>query len=212
MKLCKLLFLALYVLLFSGCSSHIGMALKESDKNIFVEDTSIVLLKINIINNYKEYAPEIKAIGISNKNKRYVFDGSEGFYKTISKNGNSYLISLNLKPGNYSKIKIEGIATGFLIMGSFNFLPPYHFSIKDTQVLYLGEINATIIEKTKDDERRAGRITPLLDQSVTGFSGGTFKLTLLDNYESNIVEFRKKYPALMNEKIYKLEPDIFLKK
>lgn len=205
------IFLVLYVFFISGCSSHIGMALKENDQNIVIEKNSILLLKINIINEYKEYPPEIKAIGISNTKERLVFDASEGLYQAIGEKGNSYLISMKLKPGNYSKLKIEGIATGFLIMGSFNFLPDYEFNIKENQVLYLGELNATNIEKTKDHERRAGRVIPLLDQAVTGFSGGTFKLNLLDNYEANITDFRARYPSLRGQKIYKLKLDASVK-
>jgi hypothetical protein len=209
MNLFKILFLFFYIIFISGCSSRIGMALNESEQNIVIENDSILLFKINIVNEYKDYPPKITTIGISNTNERFIFNTVDGFHQNIGNKGNSYLISLKLKPGNYSKLKIEGIASGFLIMGKFNFLPDYNFNIKESQVLYLGELNATNIEKTKEYERRSGPRLPLIDQAVTGFSGGTFKLDLLNNYESNIADFRAKYPSLKNEEIYKLESNIF---
>lgn len=47
-----------------------------------------------------------------------------------------------------------------------------------------------------NDEPRAGSLAPLIQQDITGFSGGTFDVKLLDGYDDDLPLMRAEYPAL----------------
>jgi hypothetical protein len=63
-------------------------------------------------------------------------------------------------------------------------------------IVYLGRVEAMVPERKNDTELRAGPLIPLIDQSVAGYSGGTFHIHILNNYDSDRAFFREKYPAL----------------
>jgi len=87
-------------------------------------------------------------------------------------------------------------------------LLPIHNNIelKAGEVVYLGRVAGTIRER-KDGELRAGAILPLLDQAITGFSGGTFDVLLEDQYEQDMKVFRQRFPVL---NAVAVKRDIFL--
>jgi hypothetical protein len=68
-------------------------------------------------------------------------------------------------------------------------------------VTYLGRIEAVIRERKEETELRAGPLIPLLDQAVTGFSGGTFDIEIVDRYETDIAEFAKRHPFLASQSV-----------
>jgi hypothetical protein len=57
-------------------------------------------------------------------------------------------------------------------------------------------VEAVRRERKEDTELRAGPLFPLLNQAVTGFSGGTFDVTIRDAYDDDLARLRKVYPAL----------------
>jgi hypothetical protein len=66
--------------------------------------------------------------------------------------------------------------------------------------MYLGHIDATVVER-KDGEFRAGPLIPLIDQAATGFSGGTWDITVSDQFDDDVSAFRKDFPALSSASI-----------
>lgn len=81
-------------------------------------------------------------------------------------------------------------------MGNFA-VPLYSsFSLAPQKIVYLGHIEATIIERTDEELLRAGPVVPLIDQAVIGASGGTFVISVNDQFENDITLFKEKYPYL----------------
>jgi hypothetical protein len=82
------------------------------------------------------------------------------------------------------------------------FFTPLHetVEIKPNTIVYLGHIDATVIER-KDGELRAGPVIPLVDQAVTGFSGGTWDISVSDQFDNDVTAFKKDFPALSNASI-----------
>jgi hypothetical protein len=44
-------------------------------------------------------------------------------------------------------------------------------------------------------------VIALIDQAATGFSGGTWDISVSDRFDDGITEFRKDFPALHNASI-----------
>jgi hypothetical protein len=59
------------------------------------------------------------------------------------------------------------------------FFAPLHedLDVEPNSVVYLGQVDATAVER-KDGELRAGPVIPLIDQAATGFSGGTWDISV----------------------------------
>ena len=72
--------------------------------------------------------------------------------------------------------------------------------INPNSIVYLGHIDATIVER-KDGELRAGPVIPLVDQAVAGFSGGTWDISVTDQFDDDVTAFKKDFPALTNASI-----------
>ena len=88
-----------------------------------------------------------------------------------------------------------GTAGVFPIRGTFGapvFMP---FELSSGSIVYLGRIEATIRARRSDDELRAGPPVPLIDQAVSGLSGGTLEIRTSDNYDGDVQAFGEKYPA-----------------
>ena len=66
---------------------------------------------------------------------------------------------------------------------------------------YIGHIEATIEERIDDKLLRAGFVIPLIDQAVTGASGGTFVVKITDLFENDIQLFQTEYPYLAQHQI-----------
>jgi hypothetical protein len=56
----------------------------------------------------------------------------------------------------------------------------------------------------KDSRPRAGSVIPLIDQSVTGFSSGTFVVEVSENYEEDTQLITKRFPYLAGKDIRKM--------
>lgn len=107
-----------------------------------------------------------------------------------------YLVSISLPPGRYKLREISGASGGFPVLGTFS-IPVYtKFEMRPNTLVYLGRIEAVVRERKDDNELRAGPVFPLLDQAITGFSGGTFDIRIFDNYEEDFSFFVEKYPLL----------------
>jgi hypothetical protein len=105
------------------------------------------------------------------------------------------LVSLALAPGQYELTNVFVTAGTFPMAG--NGAAPINsvFQIPPGKAVYLGRIEAVRRER-KGDEPRAGSIIPLIDQAVTGFSGGTFDVRIVDRYDQDMTILKTEFPAL----------------
>ncbi|HKJ33235.1 MAG TPA: hypothetical protein VKA34_15475 [Balneolales bacterium] len=199
-RLNHLLFFCVIVFMLGGCATIKPPALSSDTNKIDVAKESIALLTVKIANEYKtSYQPNIKYVFVwSNGEKdreKYSFKVGEK-YNEAENSFNEYLVSFQLPAGSYKLRELFAQSGIFPVIGSFA-VPVYSsFSIAPNKIIYLGHLEAIIKERTDDKELRAGSVFPLIDQAVTGASGGTFVVTITDLFEDDIKLFQKKYPYL----------------
>src|SRR5262249_15235770 len=106
-----------------------------------------------------------------------------------------FVVFVPMRPGRYEVTDVAGVSFAFPTTGSF-FLPVQKsaFDLPPHRVLYLGRVEAVNRERRNDQEPRSGPVIPLVDQSVSGFSGGTFDLRILDNADADIAMLRAGVP------------------
>ena len=188
-----------------GCARP--MALRRAT-TLSLEDRSIAIFTLKTSNRLAPiYRPEVQTVELipGGSRRGQKFKVSRPFRKA-KKEFYEYLISIDLKPGSYTIGKIRGramfpnIEVLALIYGEFRFPLNLHFDLEPKAIVYLGQITMTN-RKRSSGEPRSGLIIPLVDQAVTGFSNGTFEVTVLDRYDADIADFIKVYPVLQNHEI-----------
>ena len=193
------------VLALSGCGG-LNMALTKDQAALDMGDNGVVLATVRISNQYKTgYQPEIILAHV-----RQSAPGAESFnfkvkddpFNEVKDQYNDYLLSFNLKPGEYTLSDLWGRYHSLLINAHCvaNIKAP--FKVKQGSVSYIGNFQATIVER-KGDEERAGSVIPLIDQAAAGFSGGTFVLKTEDHYDADVASYKQAYPALRGVNIEK---------
>ena len=109
---------------------------------------------------------------------------------------------MELDPGQYVFEGMVSQGRGFPFIGTFH--TPYAQKVEygKAGVFYAGHLHAVVRER-KDDEPRAGSVIPLIDQAATGASGGTFDVTLTDDWDADSKVFNTLYPALAKVNVEK---------
>lgn len=192
--------------MFSGCAAN--MALTKGQEQVDLSEKSIALASIRISNQNKPgYQPSLLYAfffaNSSNAEKTHIDLKIEPF-KSEKDQYNEYLMSFSLKPGIYNFSQIWGNYKIPLLLNAMCAVPlNTQIEIKPNSVVYLGHIDATIRERKNDTEERAGGIIPLIDQRVSGFSNGTFDVTIKDKFEEDIKAYIAEYPALNKVKVEK---------
>jgi hypothetical protein len=201
------------LVLGSGCATMKPMALSKETQAIPLDaQQSLALAAVKVANVYKTgYQPHIKDVRVKATGGK-AGEEAEVFaftvvapYRASADETNQFeeiLVSLALAPGEYEMSGVRVAAGSFLMPG--NGMVPVNatFRIPPGKAVYLGRIEATRRERT-GDEPRAGPVIPLIDQAVTGFSGGTFEVKLYDGYDHDLPLMRAEYPALQNVPVEK---------
>jgi hypothetical protein len=186
---------------FTGCANQMALDAHKGDFSNL--NSPIAIFTLRTENSYKpSYQPQVAIIKVTSKSskKEKVF-GPNKPYKQGKDAFFEYLVSLDLEPGAYSLERIEGEATGLFIDGHFGFPIQAYFDVS-SGIVYLGSLKM-VNRQRKDGEERSGGVIPLIDQAVSGFSGGTFDLTISDRSETDIPEFIEAYPKLSGIEIVK---------
>ncbi len=200
------LLLVLTLILISACvATPMKMGLVKDTQQIDLKDEALLLMSVELINEYKpSYQPEAGVLWIEKpevkgkEDRLSYWADKEGTLK--SDQGNKYVFRMTIKNGKYIIRGIHGSSGTFPVKGGF-FMPLHtEVEVKDSSVFYLGKVVGKIRER-KENEFRAGLVVPLLDQAVTGFSGGTFDITIIDNYEEDIKFMKTLFPALGNVQV-----------
>jgi hypothetical protein len=211
MKLRPLAFATLvFSLLLTGCATRTKMAFQDDDERLTEKSKPVYLMTATIKNTYKtSFQPRLLVVNVEKPGAKEAADRLNFTMDDKAKNetdsaetGNSYLLRLELDPGNYEIVGLTSLARTFPINGFF--FAPLHseLEVKGNGVFYLGHITATVRER-QGNEFKAGPSIPLIDQAIAGASGGTFDIAITDEFAVDEPAFRAKFPALSGVSITK---------
>lgn len=215
MKKTGFYFMCLLIFLLSnGCATTKGDALLSNPMKALSElnTKSIVLMNIGLKNTINtSHQPNIQSIIVSKNGEKDEFLIPGGL--NIDDQYSYRLASINLEPGSYKLISINGDS------GAKSFLlPPAHFKmpvceefeVKSGSITYIGIIKGVLRKKKSDDELSGGSVVadiPILGstivQALAGYSTGTFEIEIRDEYERDTGHFKKNYPILESYNIEK---------
>jgi hypothetical protein len=196
-------------LLVTGCATRTKMAFEDESEKLTPTSNPVFLMTTTVKNTYKNYQPKIIVANIekpgakdANDRLNFLIDNAAKIESDNDKSGNTYLLRFQLAPGDYDLVGMLGFASSFPIRGTF--IVPLHASIKSTTpgVYYLGHAEATIRERV-GNEFKAGPSIPLIDQAISGASGGTFDITFSDQWDAYEKTFRAKFKALEGVEVTK---------
>jgi hypothetical protein len=199
--ICNLVLVFFAAFIVCGCTTK--MALDANKGNLAKLSKPVGIFTLRTENAYKpSYQPQVKLITIvsSSPQDKKTFAASKP-YKQEKHKYYEYLISVDLAPGDYSVGHVQGKGSGFLISGGFSFPVNAKFNLT-SGITYLGHVTMVNRER-KEGEERSGGIFPLIDQSVCGFSGGSFDVSVSDRGETDIPDFIQAYPPLKDANITK---------
>jgi len=193
--------------LLAACATTHRMAIDHETERLDLAGNALVLMSVKMVNGYKpDFQPTPTVAFLEKPMVRGAKDRLNYVIDAEAEQGGIYYLRMAVPAGKYIVRGVGGISFRFLITG--NCLLPIHndMELKAGEVVYLGRVAGTIRER-KDGELRAGPILPLLDQAITGFSGGTFDVLLEDQYEQDMKVFRQRFPVLNAAAVKR---DIFL--
>lgn len=206
------LFAPLFVataLMLAGCATPTRMVFHKDTETITSTTKPIFLMTATLNNSYRpSYQPKMLVLNVEKEGASQQSDRMNFLMDDKAKNesdspelGNSYFFRMELEKGNYVIRALTGFS-GIFPRG--HFVAPLHAKLQsaDTGIFYLGHINAVIRERI-GNEFRAGSPVPIIAQTVTGFSGGTFDIEITDQFENDVSEFRARFPALREAVIQK---------
>jgi hypothetical protein len=205
MKNANVLLGILFLAVMTGCATPTKMGITKETSVFELKEKRLFLLTAELKNNYHpSYQPDAYVVHVETTNANtkserldFIID-KEGTVKTAS--GNSYMLRMMIDHGEYIIRGMSGYSGIFPVRGLF--FMPLHSNIKveDGEIIYLGRVKGIIRERQKN-EFRAGPVIPLIDQAVTGFSGGTFDVEIVDASGEDINKFKTMYPALSGKEI-----------
>jgi hypothetical protein len=208
-KLALALTSACALALLGGCATFKPMALSKDTQQIDVSKESIALMTVRVANTYKTgYQPRLRYVAVRSEEGdrptiNYQISELVARDESESNQFEDAVVSIALPPGKY-QLRHFGVASQSLLTPGNGFIPIYtRFEVKPAQVVYIGRIEATRRERKNDSELRAGLVIPLIDQAVSGYSGGTFDVAIRDASAQDLVKFRGIYPALERTQVSK---------
>jgi len=209
----KYRFLLIFCLVFamSGCAGN-KMALTKGKSDIDLTKKSIALLSVRISNQYKPSRQlELQNVIICPQSETTCkhdlpshYENPYKPYKKEKNHFNEYLLSYKLESDTYN---IDGLFTTYRIptlTAGFGFAKlNLKTEIKPNSISYLGHLDIVLREKKSDAEISAGGNVPYIDQSIAGFSSGTFDVVVEDKFDEDMKSFISEYPVLQKVKVEK---------
>ena len=196
-------------MLLTGCATPTKMAYGD-DTASAKPAKPVMLMTANFRNKYRpDHQPKLFVVhvekpGATDAKDRinFTMDDKARIETGTADTGNTYLLRMELPPGQYQIVGMSATSGIFPIRGTF--FTPLHvpLEVKDNGVFYLGHVNAVVRER-QGNEFRAGPPIPLIDQAVVGASGGTFDIEIADAQDSDVALFRERFPALKTATIQK---------
>jgi hypothetical protein len=196
-------------LLLTGCATRTKMAFEEDSEKLTATSNPVFLMTTTLKNNYKNYQPDLLVVGIEKPGAKEAADrfnftmDAKALLPTDQKDaGKTYLLRFQLPAGDYELVAMRSLARAFPFLGTF--ITPIQATIKAGApgVYYMGHINATVRERV-GNEFKAGPTIPLIDQAVSGASGGTFDVMISDEWARDEKTFRTTFPPLAGVEVKK---------
>lgn len=194
-------------LMLTGCATPTKM---WTGKEATAPKDPVYLMTVTVKNNYRpSYQPKVivahvEEFGATTKAQRlnFMMDPPSKDEKDTAKDGNRYILRMPLPQKDLIFKGLTGFSGVFPVRGTF--FAPMDTIIKPTGTgyYYLGHVSATVRER-QGEELRAGPVIPLLDQAVTGFSGGTFDIEVTDRLEQDLPDLTTRFPALKGVSVQK---------
>lgn len=191
------------ILALCGCATVLDMPF--SDKTAAPPDAgkAVFLMTVTTKNTYHtSYQPDMLVVNVersvvkSDKDRLNFKIDDNGTNETGKPEaGNTYLVRMQLDPGEYVIQGVTCLNRQFPIIATF--FAPLHEKLVVTGpgVYYLGHVDATVRERV-GSEFKAGPSIPLIDQAVAGASGGSFDIVISDQWATDQAQFESKFPGL----------------
>lgn len=202
--------LILTSILLTGCANTKQMAFQNDSEVVSQTGKPIFLMAVTLKNSYiKSYQPKALTVLVNKAEVKdskdtisFDIDDKAKIENDTAESGNIYLLRMELENGDYVVRGISGASGIFPVHGVC--FAPLHLNLKaaGSGVFYLGHVAATVRART-GDEFKAGPSFPLLDQAATGFSGGTFEVTITDQQATDEATFKERFPSLRGVNIQK---------
>lgn len=199
------LFSILLCCILAGCATVNPMAVDKKTAAIDTSKKSVVLLALDVSrDDNSRYVPKpfvvhIEKPGARDKADRQNFKLREEDKLQLENGDSVYLVRMALAPGEYRLMAVTGNANAFPFNGIFQVPMLLDFNVAPSAISYMGQVTAKLRPRV-GEEFRAGPVIPLLDQAVTGVSGGTFDVSVTEAPEK-LSLFRTTYKALANSSI-----------
>lgn len=179
------------------------MAFQNDTDRLTEKSKPVYLMTANIKNAYRtSFQPKLVVVNVEKAGAKeaadrinFTLDDKAKRETGSATEGNSYLLRMELDPGAYEIRGLTSQMFAFPIMAQF--FTPVHspLQVAGPGVYYLGRLTATVRER-QGNEFRAGPPIPLVDQAIAGASGGTFDVSITDEWAADEALFRAKFPAL----------------
>lgn len=196
--------LLLGVILATGCATVSPMPLSTGVSQLQTNEKSVLLAKVSIRNeNAPSHQPDLCCIFVEKDGETYSYT-KPTLVREYAEQGKEYLVSVDVAPGK-AKINLARFIrqVPMLLMAMADLQFEQEIEVPSDSVVYVGNISAVIKDKEGDNDPSAGSLLPLVDQAVAGFSTGTFRVEISDNYEEDVAEFQSRYPFLKEREILK---------
>ncbi len=199
-------------LFFAGCASPRGMATLDDAASGPKPTKNVYLLTVTLRNTHTPaYQPKLNAVKIAK------ITGPEN-YKTLNfeadlvsrsesnraEIGSNYLLRLEMEPGEYVIMGLTSWGQAMIMTGDFFTPLGIHLTVPASTpgIRYLGHIDA-VVRARKDNEFRACTTLPTHEQRLTGAYNGTFDVAITDQWDTDSVKYKTKFPALKDAKVTK---------
>lgn len=201
-------FTALLAVLITGCAGTVDKTATSVD----LTKESIVVMSMRMTN---EIAPTFKPsyVGFELEEQGATLQNLSSTSAAASASGASAvptvragvyvdrgapqtLVVVRARPGKYSIQRLVGrVGTG-LVVGDFLFEVDAPVDVPPASVVYLGHLDLVNQRKAHPEDQSSGLVVPVISQAAAGLAQGTLKVTLADNYESDVGELKSQYPAM----------------
>lgn len=184
------------------------MPLSKDTTQLDTSKKSVLVARLKIKNENKpSHQPKLLAVfmnqTVAGKEEQFSFT-SPTVVSDQGEQGIDYLISMDVEPGKAKLNMARFLRQVPLLLMAMADLPfQFDLDVPADKVVYLGNIEATIVERANDSQPRAGSVIPLIDQAVAGFSNGTFQLKISDQFDADTQEMQKQFPVLAGKTIDK---------
>ncbi|MFT3868280.1 MAG: hypothetical protein QM715_07265 [Nibricoccus sp.] len=198
-----------FTLFQAGCASQHSMATLD-EKSAAKPTKAVYLLTVTLKNSFvPAYQPKLESLKLQKlvQSEYPVIQIHNvdhlGKNETLSPaTGNSYLVRLELEPGEYRLLGLNSVGQSMFITSPY-FTPILgRISVREPGFFYLGHIDATIRER-KSEEFHAGGLLPTQEQRLTGGFGGTWDISIVDQWAEDQGRFQNRFPALAKASVQK---------